>query len=47
MFFINNEIIHKVVSRFQKENLLNKNISEGLKTENSKTLPFSPEAKST
>ena len=34
----NNETIHKVISRFQKENLLSKNISEGLKTEN----PMSP-----
>ena len=32
MYFINNETIHKVISRFQKENLLNKNISEGIKT---------------
>ena len=34
----NNETIHKVISRFQKENLLSKNITEGLKTEN----PMSP-----
>ena len=27
----NNETIHKVIQRFQKENLLSKNISEGLK----------------
>ena len=31
---VNNETIHKVIPRFQKENLLSKNISEGLKTEN-------------
>ena len=37
---VNNEAIHKVISRFQKENLLVKNISEGLKTENSKTSHF-------
>ena len=36
----NNETIHKVISRFQKENLLSKNISEGLKTENPKTPHF-------
>ena len=36
----NNETIHKVISRFQKENLLSKNICEGLKTENSKTPYF-------
>ena len=36
----NNEPIHKVISRFQKENLLSKNISEGLKTENPKTPHF-------
>ena len=33
----NNDTIHKVISVFQKENLLSKNISEGLKTENPKT----------
>ena len=37
---VNNESIHKVISRFQKENLLSKNISEGLKTENTKTPHF-------
>ena len=36
----NNETIHKVVSRFQKENLINKNISEGLKPENPKKPHF-------
>ena len=36
----NNETIHKVISRFQKENLLSKSISEGLKTENRKTSHF-------
>ena len=36
----NNETIHKVISRFQKENLLSKSISEGLKTENPKTPHF-------
>ena len=36
----NNETIHKVISRFQKENLLSKNISDGLKTENPKTPHF-------
>ena len=36
----NNETIHKVISRFRKENLLSKNISEGLKTENPKTPCF-------
>ena len=35
----NNETIHKVISRFQKENIQSKNI-EGLKTENPKTLHF-------
>ena len=40
---VNNETIYKVISRFQKENLQSKNISEGLKTENT----FIPEAKST
>ena len=34
---VNNETIYKVISRFQKENLQSKNISEGLKTENAKT----------
>ena len=43
----NNETIHKVISRFLKENLLSKNISEGLKTENPKTPHFLPETKST
>ena len=33
----NNETTHKVISRLRKENLLSKNISEGLKTENPKT----------
>ena len=33
----NNETINKVISRFQKENMLNRNISEELKTENPKT----------
>ena len=33
-----NETIKKVISRFQKENLLNKSISEGLKAENFETL---------
>ena len=37
---VNNETINKVISRFQKENLLSKNISEGLKTENHKTPHF-------
>ena len=37
---VNNETIHKVISRFQKENLLTKNISEGLKTENPNTPHF-------
>ena len=32
----NNETIYKVVSRFQKENLVSKNISQRLKTENLK-----------
>ena len=36
----NNETIYKVVSRFQQENLVSKNISEGLKTENPKTPHF-------
>ena len=36
----NNETIQKVISRFQKESLLSKNISEGLKTENPKTSHF-------
>ena len=36
----NNETIHKVISRFQKENLLSKNIFQGLKTENPKTPHF-------
>ena len=35
-----NETIKKVISRFQKENLLNKSISEGLKAENFETLQF-------
>ena len=35
-----NETILKVISRFQKENLLSNNISEGLKTENPKTPHF-------
>ena len=37
---INNEPTHKVITRFQKENLLNKNFSEEPKTENPKTLHF-------
>ena len=37
---VNNETIHKVVSRFQKENQQSKNISEGLKPENPKTPHF-------
>ena len=37
---VNNEIIHKVISRIQKENLLSNNISEGRKTENPKTPHF-------
>ena len=41
---VTNETIRKVISRFQKENLLSKNISERLKAENPKT---PPEAKST
>ena len=36
----NNETIHKVIQRFQKENLLSKNISEGLKAKNPKTPHF-------
>ena len=32
----NNETIYKVISRFPKENLVSKNISERLKTENLK-----------
>ena len=35
-----NKTIHKVISRFQKENLLSKIISEGLKKENLKTPHF-------
>ena len=38
----NDKTIHKVISRFQKENLQNQNISEGLKE-----TTFLPEAKST
>ena len=41
----NNKTIHKVISRFQKENLLSMNISEGLKTENRKTIHFYLEPK--
>ena len=41
---VTNETIRKVISRFQKENLLSKNISERVKSENPKT---PPEAKST
>ena len=37
---VNNETIHKVISKFQKENLLSKNISEGLKSEKPKTPHF-------
>ena len=40
LYCLNNEAIHKVISRFQKENLLSKNISEVLKTENPKTPHF-------
>ena len=36
----NNETINKVILRFQKENLLSKNISQGIKTENPKTSQF-------
>ena len=36
----NNETINKVTLRFQNENPLSKNISEGIKTENTKTLHF-------
>ena len=36
----NNETIHKVIQRFQKENLLSQNISEGLKAKNPKTPHF-------
>ena len=35
---VSNETIKKVISRFQKENLLSKSISEGLKAENFETL---------
>ena len=35
-----NEAIKKVISRFQKENLLSKSISEELKAENIETLQF-------
>ena len=35
-----NETIKKVISGFQKENLLNKSFSEGLKAENFETLQF-------
>ena len=37
---LNNETIHKTISRFQKEYLLSRNISEGLKIENPKTPHF-------
>ena len=37
---VNYETIHKDISKFQKENLLSNNISEGLKTENPKTPHF-------
>ena len=37
---LNNETIHKTISRFQKECLLSRNISEGLKIENTKTPHF-------
>ena len=37
---LNNETIHKTISRFQKEHLLSRNISEGLKIENPKTPHF-------
>ena len=36
----NKETIHKVISRFQKENLLSKSISQGPETENPKTPQF-------
>ena len=36
----NNETVHKIISRFQKQNLLSKNISDGLKTEKPKTPRF-------
>ena len=36
----NKETIHKFLSRFQKENLLSKNICEELETENPKTSHF-------
>ena len=36
----NNETVNKFMSRFQKENLLTKNISEGLKAPNPKTSYF-------
>ena len=35
---VSNETIKKVISRFQKENLPSKSISEGLKAENFETL---------
>ena len=37
---LNNETIHKTISRFQKEYLLSRNISEELKIENPKTPHF-------
>ena len=42
---LNNETIHKTISRFQKEYLLSRNISEGLKIENPKTPHFYLETK--
>ena len=41
----NNETIHKFISRFQKENLLSKNICEELKTKNHKTPHFQLKSK--
>ena len=41
----NNETIHKVISRFQKENLLSKNISEGLTTKKPQDTTYLPESK--
>ena len=40
LYCLKTEAIHKVISRFQKENLLSMNISEVLKTENPKTPHF-------
>ena len=41
----NNKTIHKVILRFQKENLLSKNISEGLTTKNPQDTTYLPESK--